>query len=209
MARTLSGLTPGCVDSVLGSIHLDLAVYHETCRFDANVQDKNSAHFHLKNAADCGNQQALVAISCLYLGLPNDILPALNHLDADELVHGNIGDLGLDYMVSAARNGDVNSMIFLAKAFDCGLNLGTERSQSYVQAMDWYQMAVSAGLEKRYLIMARMAEILLMDDAGCKDPNRAGELYSEAAEAAMEEMCGKLANKYYALSEEAWAEMEE
>ena len=154
-----------------------------------------------------------MAISCLYLGLPNDILPALNHLDADELVHGNIGDLGLDYMVSAARNGDVNSMIFLAKAFDCGLNLGTERSQCYIQAMDWYQMAVSAGLEKRYLIMARMAEILLMDDAGedilkvipiyivklfnagCKDPNRAGELYSEAAEAAMEEMCGKLANK--------------
>ena len=30
---------------------------------------------------------------------------------------------------------------------------------------------------------------------GLNDPNRAGELYSEAAEAAMEELCGKLANK--------------
>eukprot|EP00092_Neocalanus_flemingeri_P024251 GFUD01026300.1.p1 GENE.GFUD01026300.1~~GFUD01026300.1.p1 ORF type:complete len:702 (+),score=228.46 GFUD01026300.1:124-2229(+) len=208
-ALKLSGLIPESEESVLGSIHLDLAVYHETCRFNANIQDKNSAHFHLKAAADCGNQLALVAISSVYLGLPNDILPALNHLDAAELVPDNIEDRGLDFMVSAARNGDVNSIIFLAKAFDCGLNLGNDRSQSYGQAMEWYQMAVDEGVEKRYLIMARMAEIMLMEDSGCKDPNGAGELYSEAAEAAMEEMCGKLANKYYMLSEEAWALVEE
>eukprot|EP00092_Neocalanus_flemingeri_P017441 GFUD01018866.1.p1 GENE.GFUD01018866.1~~GFUD01018866.1.p1 ORF type:complete len:707 (+),score=235.26 GFUD01018866.1:51-2171(+) len=208
-ALKLSGLIPESEESVLGSIHLDLAVYHETCRFNANMQDKNSAHFHLKAAADCGNQLALVAISSIYLGLPNDILPALNHLDAAELVPDNIEDRGLDFMVSAARNGDVNSIMFLAKAFDCGLNLGNDRRQSYGQAMEWYQMAVDEGVEKRYLIMARMAEIMLMEDSGCKDPNGAGELYSEAAEAAMEEMCGKLANKYYMLSEEAWALVEE
>ena len=33
-----------------------------------------------------------------------------------------------------------------------------------------------------------------------------GELYNEAADGAMAAMKGRLANKYYALSEEAWAE---
>ena len=112
------------------------------------------------------HHSALTAISCLYLGLPNDILPALTQLDAAEHVPGNIEDIGLDYMVSAARHGDVNSMVYLAKAFDSGLNLGTDRSQSYTQAVDWYQRAVSAGVEKRYVFMARVAEIMLMDDSG-------------------------------------------
>jgi len=209
IALKQSGQLPESVDSVLGCIHLDLAVYHETCRFDANIQDENSAHFHLQAAADCGNQLALVAISSLYLGLPNDILPALSQQDVDEFVTGSIEDIGLDYMVTAARNGDVHSMLYLAKAFDCGLNLGKARKQSYSAAINWYEMAVEEGVEKRYLIIARMAEIMLMEDSGCKDPNKAGELYSEAAEAAMEEMCGKMANKYYALSEEAWALLEE
>jgi len=44
-------------NSVLGLVHLDLAKYHETCRFDADVQDIDSALFHLRAAADCGNMQ--------------------------------------------------------------------------------------------------------------------------------------------------------
>ena len=110
---------------------------------------------------------ALVAIFSLYLGLPNDILPALNQLDVDEFVTGSsLEDIGLDYMVAAARNGDVHSMLYLAKAFDCGLNLGKARKQSYGEAMNWYEMAVEAGVEKRYLIIARMAAIMLMEDSG-------------------------------------------
>jgi len=143
------------------------------------------------------------------MGLPNDILPALNHMDVIDFVTGDIEDLGLDYMTSAACNGDVNSMLFLARAFDSGLNLGKTRSQSFREAISWYEKAVEAEVEKKYLILARMAELSLTENSGCLDPNRAGELYSEAAEAAMEEMCGKLANKYYALSEEAWALVEE
>ena len=153
-------------------------------RFDANVQDKESAHFHLKAAADCENKQgeltllyqlhfinivlqpALVAISSLYLGLQNDILPGLTKLDVSDLVAGNVDDIGLDYMVSAARHGDANSMLYLAKAFDTGLNLGTDRSQCYRQAVDWYQRAVREGLARRYTLMARMAEIMLMEESG-------------------------------------------
>jgi hypothetical protein len=36
-----------------------------------------------------------------------------------------------------------------------------------------------------------------------------GELYTEAADAAMAAMKGRLANKWYQLAEEAWAEIEE
>lgn len=36
-----------------------------------------------------------------------------------------------------------------------------------------------------------------------------GDLYTEAAEAAMEAMKGRLANQYYQKAEEAWAAMEE
>jgi len=204
-----SGELSDAVDSILGFVHLDLAIYHENCRFDTSVQDEFSAHFHLKAAADCGDEHALSAISHLYLGLPNDILPALTQQDVDEYVDGNLEDEGLDYMTTVAKKGDAPAVLFLAKAFDSGLNLGTVRQQSYREAMNWYEMAVEMGVEKRYLIMARMAEIMLMDETELKDPNRAGELYSEAAEAAMEELCGKLANKYYALSEEAWAMVEE
>lgn len=42
-----------------------------------------------------------------------------------------------------------------------------------------------------------------------KDPQRSGDLYTEAAEAAMNAMKGKLANKFYMLAEEAWAEVPE
>ena len=52
-----------------------------------------------------------------------------------------------------------------------------------------------AGAERSYVLIARQAEILLMEDGPNFDPNRAGELYNEAAEAAMEEMKGKLATK--------------
>ena len=37
----------------------------------------------------------------------------------------------------------------------------------------------------------------------------AGDLYNEAAEGAMAAMKGRLANKYYALAEEAYAQVEE
>ena len=38
---------------------------------------------------------------------------------------------------------------------------------------------------------------------------RSGELFTEAAEAAMSAMNGRLANKWFMLAEEVWAECEE
>jgi len=197
-------------ESILGRIHLDLAKYHETCRFDVDILDTESALFHLKAGADCGNMQALVAISQLYSGLPNDILPALSTDDVAPLVKGNMVDIGLDYMSRAAVQGDLSSILYLARAFDNGLNLGSERKANVSECMRLYGQALEGGAEQPYLIQARMAEILLKGGDGlARDPNRAGELYTEAAESAMEDMKGKLANKYYMLAEEAWAECED
>ena len=39
-------------------------------------------------------------------------------------------DIGLDYMTLAARMGDAGSALYLAKAFDTGLNLGSNRKVS-------------------------------------------------------------------------------
>lgn len=40
-------------------------------------------------------------------------------------------------------------------------------------------------------------------------PFSVGDLFTEAADAAMEAMKGRLANQYYMRAEEAWAAMEE
>jgi len=196
-------------ESILGLIHLDLAKYHELCRFDASFQDTKSALFHLKAAADCGNMHALVAISQVYTGRANDILPAITQLDAAEYEKGSLEDIGVDYIVTAARLGDACSMHYLAEAFDSGYNLGTDREQSYSQASEWYLLAAKSGIDASYKQLARAAEIFCLDKGGCFDPRRGAELFEEAAESAMEEMKGKLATKYYAQSEEAWALVEE
>ena len=61
-----------------------------------------------------------------------------------------------------------------------------------------------------YIITARLAEMCRSGGHQLeRNPNRAGELYSQAADVAMANMKGKLANRYYMLAEEAWAEVEE
>ena len=80
-----------------------------------------------------------------------------------------------------------------------------------------------------HVILAKLAELYRAGQHSLnKDPNRAGiyctwvtvcitiiqcyvsgDLYNEAAEAAMEAMKGKLANKYFMMAEEAYGEVEE
>ena len=61
-----------------------------------------------------------------------------------------------------------------------------------------------------YLLQAREAEMVLEGAHGLeRNPQQAGDLYTEAADNAMAAMKGRLANKYYMLAEEAWGEVEE
>ncbi|XP_042252902.1 eukaryotic elongation factor 2 kinase isoform X2 [Thunnus maccoyii] len=205
--------------SVLGKVHLAMVRYHEAGRFcERNEQwDQDSAMLHLERAAQCGELEAIVALGQCYLQLPHHILP-------DMEVEDNAGSRmkGFKYLLQAAEAGDRSSMTTVAKAFDSGLNLPAGRKQDWEEAIHWYDSVLNmtdydeggefdgTQDEPRYQLLAREAE--MYQEGGFNltpDPQKAGELFTEAAEAAMAAMKGRLASKYFMKAEEAWALMEE
>ncbi|KAK2714273.1 hypothetical protein QYM36_008735 [Artemia franciscana] len=152
----------------ISEIHLDLARYHELSRFSSpgDEYDKTAALFHLRRAADCGVLEAVIASARIYLQLPHNILE-----DIDLPFSLEHEDIGLDYMTYAAEAGDRAAMIFLAKVYDTGLNLGT-RVRSWTEAVRLYSKAVAALTEMdddghfdgtmddpQYQLIARQAEM--------------------------------------------------
>jgi len=205
--------------SVLGVVHCEMAKYHHLGRFCEREDDRDleSAMFHLTQAANCGVLEAIVAMAHIYLQMPNDILPDVKVEPSED----NTND-GVEYMEMAAEAGDRASMIQLARAYDSGLNLGTNRERSWTEALHWYESAVTMAAEDEsgeynatmdnpnHQLIARQAEMFRYGGYNMiKDPQRAGELYNEAAEEAMAAMKGRLANKYYMLAEECYGEMDE
>jgi len=120
-------------------------------------------------------------------------------------------------------------MVYLAHAYDTGENLiDPENDRSISKALYWLEEIQDlddtwmddAGNEENgewaeepsYQILSRMAEIWLTgyeEENIRKDPMKAGDLYNLAAESAMSCLKGKLANKYYMLAEEAYAEVQD
>uniref|UniRef100_A0A8B9DTU0 Eukaryotic elongation factor 2 kinase n=1 Tax=Anser cygnoides TaxID=8845 RepID=A0A8B9DTU0_ANSCY len=206
--------------SILGKVHLAMVRYHEAGRFCEKDKewDQESALFHLEHAADCGELEAIVGLGLMCSQLPHHILSEVTLEDTKEN-----RKKGFDYLLRAAEAGDRPSMILVARAYDTGVNLGSDRySQDWKEALYWYNAALNmtdydeggeydgTQDEPRYLLLAREAEMLMTGGFHLdKDPQRSGELYTEAAEAAMEAMKGRLANQYYQKAEEAWAMMEE
>lgn len=100
-------------------------------------------------------------------------------------------------------------------------NLFVFRERSWVEAAKWYQNAIDVVYEDddpqntlftdpNYVLCAKQANLYQQGGYGLeKQPQEAGELYSAAGDFALAAMKGKLANKYYALAEEAWAELDE
>ncbi|XP_076616193.1 eukaryotic elongation factor 2 kinase isoform X2 [Chaetodon auriga] len=205
--------------SILGKVHLAMVRYHEAGRFCEKEEqwDQDSAMFHLERAALCGELEAIVALGQCYLQLPHHILPEV-------ALEDNAGNRmkGFKYLLQAADAGDRSSMITVARAFDTGIDLSADRKQDWKEAIHWYDCALNMtdydeggefdGIqdEPRYLLLAREAEMYQVGGYNlAADPQRAGDLFTEAAEAAMEAMKGRLANQYYMKAEEAWALMEE
>ncbi|XP_068610486.1 eukaryotic elongation factor 2 kinase isoform X1 [Brachionichthys hirsutus] len=205
--------------SILGKVHMAMVRYHEAGRFcEKNEQwDQDSAALHLERAALCGELEAIIVLGQCYMQLPHHILP-------DMEVEDNAGNCmkGFKYLLQAAEAGDRSSMIVVAKAFDSGSLLSADRKQDWQEALHWYDSALNmtdfdeggdfdgTQDDPRYLLLAREAEMFM--EGGFKlaaDPQRAGDLFTEAAETAMAAMKGRLANKYYMKAEEAWALMEE
>ncbi|XP_053515468.1 eukaryotic elongation factor 2 kinase isoform X3 [Artibeus jamaicensis] len=208
--------------SILGKVsevHLAMVHYHEGGRFCEKDEDwdRESAVFHLERAADLGELEAIVGLGLMYSQLPHYILADVSLKETEENK-----TKGFDYLLKAAKAGDRQSMIHVARAFDTGQNLSPDRSQDWPEALYWYNTALDTtdcdeggeydGMqdEPRYMLLAREAAMLSKGGFGLeKDPQRSGDLYTRAAEAAMEAMKGRLANQYYEKAEEAWAQMEQ
>ncbi|XP_063171288.1 eukaryotic elongation factor 2 kinase isoform X2 [Candoia aspera] len=205
--------------SILGKVHLAMVRYHEAGRFCEKDQkwDEDSALFHLEHAAECGELEAIVGLGLMYSQLPHHILSEVTIQDTKQN-----RTKGFDYLCQAAEAGDRPSMILVARAYDAGVNLAPDREQDWKEALYWYDKALNmtdydeggeydgTQDEPRYLLLAKEAEMLMTGGFNLdKDPQRSGDLYTEAAEAAMQAMKGRLANQYYQKAEEVWAMMEE
>jgi elongation factor 2 kinase len=201
----------------------------------AGDYDRASAWFHLDIAVSCGTLEAILAMADIYLGRQHTLLADISmEAEEDSANRGidlmeqaaDLGDRGAMLFVAEAYD------------TGCGLGNDREKCWSgavrwYEKALDVMNQAaedenneqtgdpcgypsgaagtVDASLDHpRYALLARLAEIYRQGGHGLdKDPSHAGNLYNEAAEAAMEAMKGKLANKYYMLAEEAYGEVEE
>ncbi|XP_023375855.1 eukaryotic elongation factor 2 kinase [Pteropus vampyrus] len=203
----------------LRQVHLAMVRYHEAGRFcqKGEAWDRVSAVFHLQHAADLGELEAVVGLGLMCSRLPHHILPDVSLQETEENQ-----TRGFNYLLKAAEAGDRQSMILVARAFDTGQNLSPDRSRDWPEALHWYSTALERtdydeggeydGMqdEPRHALLAREAEMLSTGGCGLqKDPQRAGDLYTQAAEAATEAMKGRLATQYYEKAEEAWAQMQE
>ncbi|XP_052068351.1 eukaryotic elongation factor 2 kinase-like isoform X1 [Mytilus californianus] len=219
--RKLNNLRIG--DSILGKVHHEMAKYHEVGRFvmgedltGENI-DWESAIFHEEHAAELGELEAIVTMAKLYLNLERDVLANCTVEQTEENK-----EQGIQYMIQAAEAGDRGAMLYMAKAFETGEGLNSNRSISWEDAIHYYNLAVktdnhdeggeydSTINDPLYQIQAKQAELYRYGGHGLqKDASSAGDLYNEAAEAAMASMKGRLANKYFALAEECYGEVEE
>jgi len=164
-----------------------------------------------------GITEAVLTLAYIYLQFPHNVLESITV----EATADNEED-GVKYMLQAAEAGDRSAMIYMAKAYESGNGLGSEREKSYGEAVKWYQKAVEtttvddsgdfdAAIDNPlYQLKAAIARLYVAGGFGLdKDPSYAGELFTEAAEGATEAMKGRLANQFFALAEEAWAQVEE
>ncbi|KJH42703.1 MHCK/EF2 kinase domain protein [Dictyocaulus viviparus] len=175
--------------------------------------DKVSALFHLDMARRCGVVEAVVTLAQMAFKLPHDLL---KDVDDEIWLIGNKEEncdrekFAFELMETAAEMGNRSAMFFVAEAYEMGRNMGPNSQASYPEAIKWYEKLVGFnddddgdGLQlPRYKVLAKIAQ--MYQEGGCglvRDFERAFNLYTEAAEVAIEAMQGKLATKYYEQAE--------
>ncbi|XP_065055231.1 eukaryotic elongation factor 2 kinase-like [Rhopilema esculentum] len=193
-------------ESVLGTVHLELVFYNEIGRFTDNEPDFDSAIFHMEHAASCGLIEALRELAKLYLQLPHKILEDYV-LEENDMNY----ETGMKYLLSAAKENDRESVLIAATILDNGERLCKKRSRSWPDAIYFYEQGLRLSETQyedfddypSYKVYARMAEMYKEGGFGLdKDTDKAAEMYNNAAEAAMNAMKGKIANRFYILAEE-------
>ncbi|XP_068760839.1 eukaryotic elongation factor 2 kinase-like isoform X1 [Montipora capricornis] len=202
--------------SILGQVHLEFAKCNEIGRFTNNEAQMDCAMFHLEQAAACGDLQALITMAEVYLQLPHDILASATVQESEEATNR-----GVEYMLQAATLGERQAMVYMAKAYESGEGLGSKRVRNWVESGKWYQKAIdivdedenpqnTLFTDPNYILYAAQARLYQQGGYELdRDAQTAGDMFSAAGDLALTAMKGKLANKYYALAEEAWAELDE
>ena len=135
-----------------------------------------------------------------------------------QLGNSSIFNKGLEFMKMAAMAMERSAAVFVAQSYELG-TYGADLDPD--QALYWFENVIALDREEGcdtedmsldsppYVILAKTAQLWLSGNLKQgSDPNKAGDLYNEAAEVAMNCMKGKMANKYYMLAEEAYGEAE-
>ncbi|KAJ1362613.1 Alpha kinase [Parelaphostrongylus tenuis] len=177
--------------------------------------DKESALFHLDIARRCG----VVEANSNYCSNSVQITPRpfercwrqRNLATGEDYANGEHDQekFAFELMETAAEMGNRSAMLFVAEAFETGRKMGRDAQPSYREAIKWYGKLVGFNDDDgtgivlpRYKVLAKLAQ--LYQEGGCglmQDFERAFNLYTEAAEVAMEAMRGKVAHKYYEQAE--------
>ncbi|VDO62482.1 unnamed protein product [Haemonchus placei] len=181
--------------------------------------DRESALFHLDIARRCGVLEAIITVAQMAYKLPHDLLKDIGDDeiwtkdDDEEGIVNDHEEFAFELMLTAAEMGDRGAMLFVAEAYETGRRMGANGQPSYPDAIKWYEKLVGFNDDNdedssegaalpRYEVLAKIAQ--MYQEGGCglaQDFERAYNLYTEAAEVAIEAMKGKLANKYYEQAE--------
>ncbi|KIH65926.1 MHCK/EF2 kinase domain protein [Ancylostoma duodenale] len=177
--------------------------------------DEDSALFHLDIARRCGVLEAIITVAHMAFKMPHDLLKDIgdDHIWMKDGENGEVYDreeFAFELMETAAEMGDRSAMLFVAESFETGRRMGPNAQPSYPDAIKWYEKMVGFTDDDcgegvalpRYEVLAKMAG--LYQEGGCgltQNFEIAYNLYTEAAEVAIEAMKGKLANKYYEQAE--------
>uniref|UniRef100_A0A0K0EF31 Eukaryotic elongation factor 2 kinase n=1 Tax=Strongyloides stercoralis TaxID=6248 RepID=A0A0K0EF31_STRER len=186
--------------------------------------DTTSAIYHLDLARKCGVLEAIKTMADIGYDLPHDLLKDVDSNDIKSKVLEDGEDIivfSFTLMELAAEMSERNAIHFVANAYETGLNLPKNKKTDWCKAMYWYEKALEYyvmddydntdnDINKKdmtfvcpqYEILSKMAEMYNKGGFGLeRNSNEAYNLYTEAAEHAMEAMKGKLAAKYYELAE--------
>ncbi|CEF71496.1 Eukaryotic elongation factor 2 kinase [Strongyloides ratti] len=186
--------------------------------------NKSAAIFHLNVARKCGVLEAIKTMADIAYDLPHDLLKDVKSNDLKYEVLKNTDDkieFAFKMMELAAEMSERNAIHFVAYSYETGLNLPNNKKIDWCKAMYWYEKALEYyvmddydssenNVNKKdmtfvcpqYEILAKMGQMLNEGGFGLeRNGKEAYNLYTEAAECALEAMKGKLATKYYELAE--------
>lgn len=208
LTQQFSGIKDKGSESLLGTIHLDLAKYHEGSRFclDDGKRDMAACYFHVEQAARLGVMEAIMTLARLHLGLPREVLCEFD----DENFSA-----GLEWMENACAEGNREAAVIVARAYEKGQ---FRLEKDWAQSMHFYEKCIDLAEEgdlsttetPNYMLLAAMASMYHEGgyDLDVND-RKAYDLYNQAAEEAQAALKGRLAMKYYMLAEEAGASLED